>query len=135
MDMVDWWTVRGSTWGIENFDFKVELRRDDDAATTQDIDSYSAANQIALEDGRWCFVTLAVTPTDDALVDYPHFQQTLKGVEWGELWPADRIDRGDLMGQIEELVGQAVIELLRFGTAVKTSQDSPFRPARLVAPF
>lgn len=134
MDMIDWWTVRGSTWGVENLDFKVELRRNNDT-TCMDLDYYSAADQMALDRGEWYFVDVTITPVSEDLTDHVGARQVLKGVDWGEM-ANGRIDRDDLMDHpVKELAEQAVIELLRTGFEVKTVHGSPFAPDRLVAPF
>lgn len=131
--MIDWWSVRGTVWGIENLDFKVELFRDDDLLT-QDWDAYSASEQLALDEGDWQFVTVVVTPMSEDLVDHIGARQERGGVEWGEM-PDKRIDRDGLLAVTEELVGDAVISLRRTGFTVKTTEGSPFTLERQTAPF
>lgn len=133
MDMIDWWTVRGDTWGVENVDFKVELRPDDDLMT-KDLDSYTATEQIALARGLWQFVTVTVTPVGQDLTDHIHARCDRDGVEWGEM-PDGRIDREHLHDAVKELAEQAVIELDRTGFTVKTAEGSDFVPEKLKAPF
>lgn len=133
MDMIDWWTVRGGTWGVENLDFKVELTPDDDLLT-KEYDAYSAAEQISLDRGDWQFVTVAVTPVGVDLVDHIGARQKRDGVEWGEM-PSGRIDRDDLFDVVEELVGYSIIALRRTGFTVETAEGSPFTPEKQRAPF
>lgn len=133
MDMIDWWTVRGGTWGVENLDFKVELTPDDDLLT-KDYDDYTAADQVAHDRGDWQFVTVTVTPVGEDLVDHVGARQERDGVEWGDM-PGQRIDRDDLFAVVEELAGYSVIALRRSGFKVKTTMDSPFTPERQKAPF
>lgn len=133
MDMIDWWTVRGGTWGVENLDFKVELTPDNDLLT-KDYDAYSAVEQLSLADGDWQFVTVTVIPVGEDLVDHIGARQKRDGVEWGEM-PSGRIDRDHLFDVIEELVGYSVIALRRGGFGVRTAEASPFTPEKLKAPF
>lgn len=133
MDMIDWWTVRGGTWGVENLDFKVELTPDDDLLT-KDYDAYSAREQLTLADGYWQFVTVTVTPVGEDLVDHVGARQKRDGVAWGEM-PDGRIDRDDLFDVVEELVGYAVLDLRRVGLTVTTTEASPFTVERQKAPF
>lgn len=133
MDMIDWWTVRGGTWGVENLDFKVELTPDDDLLT-KDYDAYSASEQASLDRGDWRFVTVTVTPVGLDLVDHVGVRQRRDGVEWGEM-PDGRVDRDDLFAVVEELVGYSVIALRRGGFVVKATEGSPFTTERMKAPF
>lgn len=132
--MIDWWQVPGRTWGVENVDFKVELRRNDDTMT-MDLDRYDAADQIALDRGDWFFVDVVVTPVSEDLTDHIGARQILRGVDWGEM-TGGRIDRGDLMDHpVKGLAEQAVIELLRTGFDLKVTKGSDFAPEKLKAPF
>jgi hypothetical protein len=133
MNMIDWWTVRGGTWGVENMDFKVELTPDDDLLT-KDYDAYTATEQLSLARGSWQFVTVTVTPLGEDLVDHVGARQKRDGVEWGEM-PDGRIDRDDLADVVEELVGYAVMDLRRSNFEVKTMEGSPFTPEKQQAPF
>lgn len=133
MDMIDWWTVRGGTWGVRNLDFKVELTPDDDLLT-KDYDAYSAREQLALDSGDWQFVTVTVTPVGEDLVDHIGARQKRDGVEWGEM-PDGRIDRDDLFSVVEELVGYAILDLRRVGFTVTTTEGSPFTVEKQKAPF
>lgn len=133
MDMIDWWTIRGETWGVENLDFKVELTSDSDLLT-KDLDAYSATEQLGLDRGEWQFVTVTVTPVGSDLVDHIGARQKRDGIEWGEM-PDGRIDRGDLFDAIEELVGHVVLSLRRSGFTVTTTEESPFTIEKQKAPF
>lgn len=133
MDMIDWWTVRGDTWGVVNVDFKVELHPDDDLMT-KDYDGYSGAEQVALDRGDWCFVRAVVTPVGKDLVDCVWAKQSRSSVEWGEM-PGGRIDRDQLLDVIKELAEQAAAELDRTGFALETAKGSDFAPEKLKAPF
>jgi hypothetical protein len=133
MQMIDWWTVSGSTWGVENLDFKVELTPDDDLVM-KDYDSYTGAEQAALERGDWRFVRVAVTPVGKDLVDHIGARQKRDAVEWGEM-PGGRVDRDDLFDVVKELAGWAILDLRRIGFKLETTEGSDFAPEEMKAPF
>src|SRR5687768_5323040 len=92
MEMIDWWTVPGSRWGIKNVDFKVELRPD---PGTRPVDSYSDADLDAYDGDDWGYVEVFLVPVDQELTDLTAYRTSLPGVEWGRLAEAT-IDRGDV---------------------------------------
>jgi hypothetical protein len=133
MQMIDWWTVRGEIWGVENLDFKVELHPVDDYMLV-DLDGYTAVEQMALSEGHWRFVKVVVTPVGKDLIDHIYARQSRDGVAWGDL-PDGRVDRDDVLDIAKELAVQAVIELDRGGFTLEVAEGSDFAPEKLTAPF
>lgn len=134
VEMLDWWTVRGERWGVRNLDFKVELTRDR-TLRPRWMPDYGEADITAFEGGDWQFARIRMVPVDRDLNDLVSAQQTLTGVEWGDM-PGARIDREDITdAQAVELARYAVQELRRMGLSVDTERDSPLSVQAMAAPF
>ncbi len=136
-DMLDWWTVPGSMWGVKNLDFKVEIRK----STTMYLDPedhYTVADVHAFYGGDWYFAEVRLTPVDRRLNDLVGYRKTLDGVEWGEIpsAPAGRIDRNDITDmQGLDLARDAVRSMRFMGLAVETLPGSPMPSEKMSAPF
>lgn len=129
--MIDWWTVRGETFGIRNVDFKVELEPDQDV-TLGSFTACSDEDILAYEGGGWRFVRVNVTPVDRSLNDFPHCRAYVDHVQWGLLGERDderpRIDREHITSdQVADAVYAVVDELKRIGFVVDFADDSPYR--------
>lgn len=127
--MLDWWTVRGERFGVENFDFKVELTRDADtpAPSGRTCDERTLE---AFEGGDWTFAVVTVTPVDRELTDLPHCAYSLGEVVWGEFPDDGRIDRDDIVASpVEErMLAPVLHRLTRAGRTVEFAPDSPLAP-------
>ncbi|MCP9209579.1 hypothetical protein [Streptomyces cucumeris] len=134
MEMVDWWTAPGRTWGVKNLDFKVELTPDR-LPRMADFDCYTDADIDAWYDGHWRFITARVVPVDGNLVDHVEAQASLGCIEWGQM-PEATLDRDDLMEDpIKGLAKEAVRTMIETGFSLDTETWSDFAPERLKAPF
>lgn len=132
--MLDWWTVRGERWGVLDLDFKIELTRDG-AVHPKRLAEYTEAELHAYDGNDWQLAKIRLVPVDRDLNDLIGAQQTLTGVEWGEM-PGGRIDREDVTDeQAVELARSAVGELRRMGMPVRTTEDSELSVRSMTAPF
>ena len=133
-DLLDWWTVPGSRWGVRNLDFKVELKRDGVASPLL-LEDYDEADITAFDANDWHFAIVRMVPVARDLTDLVSAERFLRGVEWGEL-PKGRVDRPDVTdGPVAELAVEAVRALRLTGVKVETEPDSEFAVGNITAPF
>lgn len=128
--MLDWWTVPGERWGLEDLAFKVELRPD--TLTRPDFaEGYSEADLDAFEGEDWQYAEVTVTPVTPELTDMVAYRTHLIGVDWGRLAESE-IDRPDVTDdQVKGLALEIVTAMRKDGLTVTVSRDSEFG----VAPF
>lgn len=131
---MDWWTIRGDRWGVENFDFKVELKKQG-AITPKDLAEYNERDLYLFHGGDWCFVKMRVVPVDRCLVDMVGSGQVVSGIEWGQMADA-YIDREEVTeSQAKEAAIEAVRALRMDRIYVGTRRDSEFAEEVTTAPF
>ena len=128
-DMLDWWTVPGSRFGVKNVDFKVEI--EDSGELHLQGGDYSERDEEFFACGDWRYVRVHVTPVDREFTDHVGALKSMDEVEWGQL-ANFRIDRAEVtFNQVKTLAVEALTQLACW-FVVEYEEDSEIR--ELVAP-
>lgn len=124
-EMLDWWTVRGERFGIQNYDFKIELTPDPSMGL-EESDIFDDDTIRAYRDRDWRYVVVKVVPTDRELTDQPGCAASLNAVEWGDL-PGLRIDRDAIVEHpVRDLLYEVIGRLISAGFEVAAEEGCPY---------
>lgn len=121
--MIDWWTVRGERFGVEDWDFRVELMPDPDAHPNE-YDCYSPADKEAFQRGDWTFVDVTVVPQDAEGNDVKDAAAYLSGVEHGTIGEVTIGREKFLEHPLPDMVEEVIQNLMDQGHAVTRTNSA-----------